>query len=83
MQQNALEKSTKDTFMTWRVVRICDVVDWFIQKTFLFYFKIFFNFWFDVNEKQSIMNRSRYGSKSYASVVLECSPMARETWVQS
>ena len=52
------------------IVRICDVVDQFLQKPFLFFSKNFHNFRFDVIEKQSIIHPSHYRSKSYAYVVL-------------
>ena len=43
------------------------------SKNILILSKNFLNFWFDVIEKQSIINLSLYLSKGYASVVLGCS----------
>ena len=76
-----LEKSTKDSvttrffaqtsLMIRRIVRIGNVVDRFLRKSFDSFSKNFLNFKFDRVEKQSIINLSSCRCKSYASVVLD------------
>ena len=44
---------------------------WISPKTVSIFLKNFLNVCFDAIEDQSIINLSRYGSKSYASVVLD------------
>ena len=74
MKSNASEKSTNKSVVSsfflsapsmiqW-IIRICDVVNRFLQKPFRFFKRIF------LNEKQCIINLSSYISKSHVSVVL-------------
>ena len=80
MESNALAKWTNKTVTS--VFFLKKILLWFNRLSNLWYCesispkitlilsKNFLNFWFDVIEKQSIINFSRYGSKSYTSVVL-------------
>ena len=58
MELNTLEKSTNNnvasrfiahtTLMIRQIVRICEVVDWFLQKPFWFFIRIFLTLvWYD------------------------------------
>ena len=76
MESNTLEKSMNNKValrlfacnpsMIWQIVRICEVVDWFLWKSFWFFLRIFF--WFLVWYFWE--NLSSYSSKSYASIIL-------------
>ena len=77
MESNALKKSTNKSFEVFYAnyydstdcpsLQCCGSIS---PKTILILSKNFLNFWFNAIEKQSIIDLSRYGSKSYASVVL-------------
>ena len=76
MESHALEKTTNysvvlsffawSPLIIWQIVRIYDVVDWFLWKPFLIFLKNFLN----MLEKQSIISLSSCRSKIYASILL-------------
>ena len=85
MESNGFEKAANSSVTTRfffripsmipRVVRICEVVEWFLRKPFWF-LKNFLYFGLNTIDNSTSINLSNYSSKSYASVVLKDSEVA-------